>query len=289
MGQQADRKTKLTQIKNSVIEQGYIKVVDPNLQVRLQIGLQTDGTYTIRSYNSVGGLLNDFNSLTGGGSPSGAAGGALSGTYPNPTITALSASHLAGGTAPAGTYEFPTLTTGGVAVVVTTDGRLTNARTPVGTTLTSGQVFYGSGGIVAAGTPNTAGIVDTSTAQSVAGAKTLSSLLTVTASVQMNNGGISYSLTGATTPAFAGSVSGDSVNRFILQANGQMQWGPGSGAVDVTLARASTANLTLTATTFNSSASVPATNDSSTNVPTTAFVTPADQRGRRLAFFMGGS
>ena len=73
-----------------------------------------------------------------------AAGQYAAGSIVNADVNASAGiviSKLAGGTAPAGTYNFPTLQAGGVAVVVTTDSRLSDSRTP-----TAHQTSHQSGG-----------------------------------------------------------------------------------------------------------------------------------------------
>jgi hypothetical protein len=48
-----------------------------------------------------------------------------------------------------------------------------------------------------------------------------------------------WTLEGATsgTDVLTSRVTGDAVAQFVVNANGQLEWGPGSGAVDVNLAR----------------------------------------------------
>lgn len=43
----------------------------------------------------------------------------------------------------------------------------------------------------------------------------------------------------ATTDALATKVTGDSVNRFVVNTDGKLEWGPGNGAVDTNLYRTS--------------------------------------------------
>jgi hypothetical protein len=65
--------------------------------------------------------------------------------------------------------------------------------------------------------------------------------------IEIASNGASFTLTGTrsftlngtanSTTKYISLVSGDTFNRFEMTADGTMKWGPGSGAVDVTLAR----------------------------------------------------
>jgi len=81
-------------------------------------------------YNSSGMLATAQST----GSPSGAAGGSLAGTYPNPTIAALAITDAEVATANkdgvAGTASMRTLGTGATTAAAGNDARLSDARTP---------------------------------------------------------------------------------------------------------------------------------------------------------------
>lgn len=72
----------------------------------------------------------------------------------------------------------------------------------------------------------------------------------VTNSTTADSGTSTYlSITRATaTTAFRSLVTGDSVNRFTIDAAGALSWGSGSGAVDATLERIAAATLQLSGT-----------------------------------------
>lgn len=65
--EELSRERTLPQVKNSVIDQGFIKYVDSGSFVRVRVGLQDDGTYDVRTYDATGNLLKSLNVLTGGG------------------------------------------------------------------------------------------------------------------------------------------------------------------------------------------------------------------------------
>lgn len=54
------RELKGTRIKNSTIDQGFIQVKDDNGTIRAKFGLQADGKYGLRVWNSVGTQVHDF-------------------------------------------------------------------------------------------------------------------------------------------------------------------------------------------------------------------------------------
>lgn len=79
------------------------------------------------------------------------------------------------------------------------------------------------------------------------GSSTLKGDLRMNAAASTN----SITLTGkalASTPVFSTSVTGDTIPRFEILADGTIEWGPGSGALDATLSRTGVGELTVVST-----------------------------------------
>lgn len=58
-------------------------------------------------------------------------------------------------------------------------------------------------------------------------------------------------LAAATTDAFSVGVTGDTVDRFVINADGKMEWGPGNGATDTTLERSGTSTILVAGLSIN--------------------------------------
>lgn len=68
IGDDVERERTLPQVKNAVVDQGYNKYVDGQAipAVRVRVGLQADGTYDVRTYDSGGVLIQSLNSIIAG-------------------------------------------------------------------------------------------------------------------------------------------------------------------------------------------------------------------------------
>jgi hypothetical protein len=64
---------------------------------------------------------------------------------------------------------------------------------------------------------------------------------------QINNDGRLQSIRGTTSYGYTTNVSGDSAHRYAVRGDGRLEWGPGTGAVDILLSRAAADRLGLAA------------------------------------------
>ncbi|MBW4061791.1 hypothetical protein HJC99_04455 [Candidatus Saccharibacteria bacterium] len=146
---------------------------------------------------------------------------------------------------------------------VATTGAVTTAGAINGQTISSAASFTGT---VTAATSFLTTLIDTPTAggtlaigtTNATGGITLAQNTTVA-----NNKTLQLSNSTATNAVFGSQVSGDTNNRFNINADGKLTWGSGSGAIDVSLSRSASGTLSTsqdltvgTASVFNAKLSV---------------------------------
>lgn len=133
-----------------------------------------------------------------------------------------------------------------------TGGTISDALAVQGTLAVTGTLTA-QGALAVTGAVTASDTLTVSGALTANGAVTMGSTLTANGAVSAA-AGVTSTRASANDTALAVRVSGDSQDRWHAQADGDLEWGSGSAAVDTSLRRASTAQLRITPT-ANASAS----------------------------------